>query len=113
VSWRSSTSGDADGVVLDLADVTAGATLQFSAGGVAESFAIGAMGAGAEREIADGVERRIALDWLPEAPLDPDVKVTLRNPDGESAAGRHAYFVKVRQSDGNLAWSSPMFLNYA
>ena len=33
--------------------------------------------------------------------------------DRGTVAGRHYYYVRVMQSDGMIAWSSPMFVNYA
>jgi hypothetical protein len=32
--------------------------------------------------------------------------------DKGSVAGRHFYYVRVRQDNEMLAWSSPMFINY-
>ncbi len=32
--------------------------------------------------------------------------------DKGSVAGRHFYYVRVRQDDEMIAWSSPMFINY-
>ena len=33
--------------------------------------------------------------------------------DKDSVSGRHFYYVRLTQDDGMLAWSSPMFINYA
>jgi hypothetical protein len=32
--------------------------------------------------------------------------------DGEPAAGIHYYYVRVQQKDGQLAWASPMWIDY-
>jgi hypothetical protein len=39
-------------------------------------------------------------------------QVELEYTDKDSVAGRHFYYVRVRQDDGKLAWSSPFFVNY-
>ena len=44
-----------------------------------------------------GPDRDVSLDWTDEAP----------------PAGEHAYYVRVLQLDGHLAWSSPTWVTVA
>lgn len=32
-------------------------------------------------------------------------------PADKSLVGQHSFFVRVKQADGNMAWSSPMWIN--
>jgi hypothetical protein len=47
----------------------------------------------------------------PENPGGSEVKVEWEDPKPE--AGVHYYYLRVRQSDGQLAWSSPMWIEFA
>ncbi len=47
----------------------------------------------------------------PEKPGGSEVKVEWEDPKPE--AGVHYYYLRVRQADGQLAWSSPMWIEFA
>ena len=39
-------------------------------------------------------------------------EISLNYLDREASVGEHQYYVRVRQGDGMLAWSSPMFVGW-
>jgi hypothetical protein len=47
------------------------------------------------------------LHLFPAEPFAP------RNPAAQPAAGVHYYYVRVQQVDGQLAWASPMWIDYS
>ncbi len=114
VKWTSSTSGDYDGLVLDI-DMMGDTILHFSSlrGAVDVSM----------QDLLDGktiVKEMGGLNLQVEFAMDNDdvpeeeylaacqAKCEIALPD---ATGEHAYWVKVTQANGNAAWSSPVFLN--
>lgn len=52
----------------------------------------------------------LAVERVGEA-TDPDATVRFR--DRDAPAGEHPYWVRVRQADGEMAWSSPSFVTVA
>ncbi|NHI20025.1 hypothetical protein H9L10_11115 [Phycicoccus endophyticus] len=108
VSWTSSTNGDSDGVVLELG--TTPSTLHLAAGGVDLSVDLARVGEdGLEIPVEGGVDRAVTLRWLPEEEPSREVDVVFE--DLPFGPGRNAYLVKVHQSDGHLAWASPLFVD--
>ncbi len=113
VKWTSSTSGDYDGLILDI-DGNEETILRFSSlrGAIEVPFARLLAGEIVTQEMG-------GLNLKVEFALDNDdicekdflaacqAHCELVLPD---AAGEHAYWVKVTQANGNAAWSSPVFL---
>jgi hypothetical protein len=107
VAWRSQTTGDEDGVILTL-DAPAEATLRFET--EPTSFDIPLRDIAAEAKIfpAGGLDQRVTIRRLRDAPAPADAMFQWS--DGRPPRGRAAYFVRVRQVDGAVAYTSPFFV---
>lgn len=107
VTWVSGTSGDADGVLLDL-DAPADAEITVDTKVASMTFRVGDVGATPIVVDAGGLEQRLTVDQAPN--LDAPTDVTWSWTDPSPTAGEQPYWVKVTQLDGDLAWSSPHFI---
>ena len=114
VKFTSSTSGDYDGLILEV-EATAATVIRFSSkAGSAEASYREIMEHGISKDMG-GLNLRLemepAFEEIPEGEYTEhnsvDVEVDLPH-----EAGEHAYWVKVLQSNGNAAWSSPIFASY-
>lgn len=106
VAWRSVTAGDWDGVVLDLS--AREGVLSFVSEPLTARVPLCEIGR-TGREIAlTGPARRLELRWLPQEP--PRCRTQVAFCDASPLPGTHAYWVRVRQDDGEFAWSSPIFV---
>lgn len=110
VEWRSVTAGDWDGLVLELADRGRG-ELAFASGPLTLRTRLDAIGPAGRRFHADNPDRTLELRWLPERDPARALRTTFADPS--PLPGTHAYWVRVRQGDGALAWSSPIFVTVA
>ena len=59
---------------------------------------------------ADGIEQKVIVSRIPEK-LPPN-STMFDYTDQNVEPGVHAYYVRILQSDGEKAWSSPIFINY-
>ena len=109
VAWKSQTTGDEDGLTLEL-DVPGDTILHFESGPV--TFDVPVRDVGRESVVfpAGGVGQRVTLRRLPEGELPWEVAFGWR--DSLAAEGKSAYFVRVAQEDGHKAWSSPAYVTY-
>ena len=107
IRWRSVTAGDWDGVVVDL-ESPAAAELWFVTAPMTLRTRPGAIGPAGRRFTAHDPERCVEMRWLPERAPPSAFAGTFVDP--APVAGEQAYWVRVRQSDGALAWSSPIFV---
>ena len=110
VTWTSHTSGEEDGVWLDL-EVTPDASLNFSTPVLRQTIPLNDIGGEPLVIPAGGVDLQLELRWVREAPgpLDIEWSWTDENP----LPGEHAYWLWVTQRDGEAAWSSPIFITYS
>lgn len=109
VAWRSNTSGDWDGVVLDLHDIRENAAVRLEVPDATIDIPLATLGDEPRTwPVTPGVDRLVRAQWLPDEPLPHDVHVTLEAP---VRPGTNAVFVRVSQDDGHLAWSSPVFVD--
>ena len=117
LTWTSSTSGDMDGLelVLDAKDDT---LLHFST--AFKSFSIPVKNITDESIVYDagGENLRVEVSLAPSVPEDEidylkTCVVELKEPLSESELSEdtNGIWVKVVQVDGNMAWSSPIFIN--
>ena len=105
VSWKSVTTGDADGVVLTL-EAGAGAVLRFESPVLRHSLALEELEAGPVELDAGGIDMKVVFEYLPKD-LGHDVELSFAEPG--LPPGCHPYWVRVLQVDGAKAWSSPIY----
>jgi hypothetical protein len=107
VQWRSVTAGDWDGVEIEL-DHVDDAQLWFATAAMTLRTVLSSRNP-AQRFEARNPERCVEFRQLPRTMPSRSFGRTFTDP--APVAGQHAYWVRVRQSDGHFAWSSPIFLN--
>lgn len=114
VKWISSTSGDYDGLFLDI-EGNEDTVLEFcSERGNSNVLLKDVLDH--KVAVAMGGENLLLEFERANKPLtDPEElaakrTISLRIPLPENALGEHAYWVKVTQDNGNSAWSSPVFV---
>ncbi len=111
VSWRSITAGDWDGVILDIEDYDPGAAeLHFASEPLSFSCRLDVIGKAGWRLDLDDPSRSVQLRWIPIGPTPRELQLKFKAPAPDSDS--HAYWVRIRQSDGEIAWSSPIFIQY-
>jgi hypothetical protein len=106
IEWNSTISGNYQGVTLDL-NAPEDAELGFHTPFLDTSFALGELD---EETIVDAghLDKQLAVRSVGE-PTDLDVDTSFGLTDADS--GEHAYYVRVVQEDGGMAWSSPVFVS--
>lgn len=109
VRWRSVTAGDWDGVLLEL-DRPEAAELWFVTGPMSLRTRLSRLGSVGRRFDAHNPERCVELKRMPERM--PSCSFSGRFDDPSPVAGEQAYWLRVRQSDGAYAWSSPIFVTF-
>jgi hypothetical protein len=133
VAWHTVTCGDVDGVTLDVLDADAAITVTTQCVLIAGHIPLGdrnhmcAAEGQAERvhltfrlrDVRDHplvvalgpVNRRLEVYTVPDLPGPRSVQHSHR--DEAVHPGVNAYYVKVTQTDGEMAWSSPVYVRYA
>ncbi len=112
VGWRSITTGDEDGVVLEL-DAPPTARLAFRTALVSFQLPLAKLTDGPFRADAGGVEQRVTVERLPQEPGRRSLSFEIIDhppPLPAFDATAHAYHVRLKQYDGAMAWSSPIFV---
>jgi hypothetical protein len=106
VAWRSRTAGDEDGIELTLDDAHRGVLkLQTAIAG----FELPLLGLERERVYdCGGIARRVVVSRLSEAAAPRTVR--LEWTDEAPPKRESAYYLRVKQVDGALAWTSPIFI---
>ncbi|NIA21471.1 MAG: DUF3604 domain-containing protein [Anaerolineaceae bacterium] len=104
---RSTTSGNLHGLLLRLSDKRARLTFESAQGEF--TFNAAEIGPGGQVFPCGGVNQQFRVSRF--APQARGGELRLRWTDAPSEAGRHAYWVKVVQADGHMAWSSPLFVD--
>ena len=110
VAWSSVTCGDHDGITVSL-DNPEEAAITFTCPLITFSFHPSDLANGAIRHDLGGVGRFVVADLAPQA-AGPE-QVAFRFTDHGAPAGEHPYYVRVVQTDGHMAWSSPIYVTYA
>jgi hypothetical protein len=108
VRWVSTTSGDFDGVILDL-DAPDDAVIIFNTKSVQISFQLNQLKEPLVID-AEGLEQKVEISRISGG--EPPTTVRFEYTDQEVKLGLNPYYVKVLQSDGEKAWSSPIFINF-
>lgn len=109
VSWVSSTSGDVDGVELYL-DATPDTRVTFTSPLKSFGFRLAELQQGAVRHEAGGLDQHVEAYLAPRQAAPGAAAFSFT--DAQIQPGRNAYYVRVMQEDGEMAWSSPIYVNY-
>ncbi len=107
VQWRSVTAGDWDGIIVEL-DRPDAAEVSFVTAPMNLRLRPADIGVAGRQFVADDPRRCVEMRWLPENP--PARHFDGRFHDRAPLGGEQAYWVRVRQTDGAYAWSSPIFV---
>ena len=108
VRWHSTTSGDTDGVILRL-DAPDDALVTFDTKPARFAFRLSQLDEPLVVEAGE-IEQRVVVSRIPadEGPIQTSFEYT----DHDVRPGINPYYVRVVQSDGEKAWSSPIYVNY-
>ena len=107
VRFVSTTSGDPDGLVLDL-DAGDEAVLHISTAPIATDVRLSDLAAGTLILEAAGLDSALSLSFEPLQEPPSEVDFTVRGSAEQMPA---AYWVRLVQADGEMAWSSPIFVD--
>lgn len=108
VSWHSTTYGNRHGIAFDVAGCTVDTRLLFATQMLKFDFQPTAIPPSGIWHDAGGVNRFVEVRRLPRTPLPHSVNIELR--DTQILAGTHPYYLRVLQTNGEMAWSSPIFV---
>jgi hypothetical protein len=108
VRWRSATSGDPDGLLLDL-DAEDDAVMAFQSPPVSFEFRLRDLATGPLIVDAGGLGQQVTATWVAGSPLPRSATFTFR--DDHAPPGTNAYWLRVIQRDGAMAWSSPIYVD--
>ncbi len=106
LAWLSITAGNENGVELKL-DETPETLLRVATGPLSADFALRDLSAGPIVHLRADPPRCLRLQRLPKLPAAPGWQGIFT--DAAAPPGEHAYWVRVEQDDGALAWSSPIY----
>jgi len=107
IEWTSTTGGDPDGVILDL-DAPEDAIISFNSKPVSFEFKPNEIGYEPMVVDVDPVNQRVRVQAITKGELPKNLKF---EQGVELVKGLNPIWVKVTQSDGSMAWSSPVYVN--
>jgi hypothetical protein len=107
VSWQSVTSGDEDGVILDI-DGTADAIIEFDSEIAKFRMPLTDLAQGPYVHDAGGIGLQVRIEYLPHG-SGRDVRFVYQE-SLPATALTQPYYVRLTQTDGNRAWSSPCYI---
>jgi hypothetical protein len=111
VSWRSITAGDWDGVILDIESMDpVAAELHFASEPLSFNCRLDAITKAGWQINEHEPARSVQLRWMPTDAPASELHLSFKAP--APISDWHAYWVRVRQSDGEIAWSSPIFVQH-
>ena len=105
VTWKSVTTGDADGVILDI-DGSPDTAIDFKTDIVDTTVTLADIESGPVKVEAGGIEIAVVCEY---APLGIGREIAFEFSESELATGCHPYWARVTQVDGAKAWSSPIY----
>jgi hypothetical protein len=108
LKWESTTGGDPDGVLLKL-EGNEDAEVTFETGPVTFKFKPKEINYEPRVIEAGGLNQRVKVSTVKEETPDT-LGFTYR--DESAAKGLNAYWVRIVQADGAMAWTSPIFIQY-
>ena len=106
VSWKSVTTGDADGVILSL-DAPPETTLDFKTSVLNRRVSLQEINDSPIVVDAGGIDMKVVFERLPIG-VGREVAFTFR--EAALPTGCHPYWVRVLQTDGAKAWASPIYV---
>jgi hypothetical protein len=109
LTWSSTTGGDSDGVILKI-DASQEANISFYSNQVSIIFKPSEIGYDPQVVEVGPVNKKVKIQAITNQQLPQSLEFEVR--DSEIKAGMNPYWVKVTQSDGSLAWSSPVYVEY-
>lgn len=108
IRWSSMTSGDCDGIILKL-ETSEDTRVSFKTNPAQFSFQLNQLNEPLIVE-AGNIEQKVEVSRISEQKTPHNVKFNYT--DQNMKSGVNVYYVKVLQSDGEKAWSSPIFINF-
>jgi hypothetical protein len=109
ISWRSTTSGDLDGLILDV-DGNENTRLVFESKPVTFAFELNQLKEGPIIRNAGGVDQKVEFSLLPAVSGPQRANFSFK--DSQPREGLNPYYLRVVQEDGEMAWSSPLYVYY-
>lgn len=109
LKWKSTTSGDPDGVILKV-KAPEDTTIQFTSRPALFTIQLKDIGYAPKIFQGGGVNEKVEVSTISSFKGPRSVK--FQYIDKSPAAGTTPYYLRVMQSDGAMAWSSPIFVNY-
>jgi hypothetical protein len=109
LAWTSTTGGDPDGVLLEL-DAPKDALIKFYTEPVSFEFKPSEISYDPQVIKAGGVNQKVKISAIKAEKLPKNLEFEYE--DKSPQPGINAYWIRVVQSNGAMAWSSPVFLNY-
>jgi len=109
LEWRSTTGGDPDGVILKL-DAPEDAEVTFHSKPVSFTFKLGDITYEPLVIDAGGVNQRVKVSAISGRELPK--KLEFSYIDKDPKRGVNPYWVRLVQSNGTMAWSSPVYFEY-
>ena len=106
VSWKSVTTGDADGVILRL-DTPPETTLDFKTPVLNRTVSLQEINEAPIVVNAGGIDMKVVFEQLPLG-VGREAAFTFR--ESVLPTGCHPYWVRVLQTDGAKAWASPIYV---
>jgi hypothetical protein len=109
LEWTSTTGGDPDGVIVRL-EAPEDAEVTFRSKPITFSFRLKDVGYKPMVFDAGGVNQRVRISAITSRELPRGLEFTYT--DDNPREGVNPYWVRVVQSDGGMAWSSPVYVEY-
>jgi len=109
VAWRSATTGGHAGLLLTLGRPGTG-TLEVRTAQRAIRCDLDALGARPKRWACGGLDKRLSVCRLPDAPPPATLSLEVPLPRSGLGPGDNPIWVRVDQEDGHAAWSSPIYI---
>ncbi len=110
VAWRASTLGNEMGLLLEV-EGQQGPRLTFTSEPVTFSLTLGALADSDLKIELDGPDQRVVVSRA--QPTMGDIQGEWEWVDEGIQPGLNPYYLKVIQADGEMAWSSPVYVNFS
>lgn len=109
IRWRSITCGDLDGLIVEVESGN-NPRFRFESHPVSFSFSLSELRSSPVSRDAGRVDQKVevSLARAVHGPGEADFTFV----DEEVEPGTHPYYVRVMQEDGEMAWSSPLYIDY-